>query len=709
MRWWENQPLRIIEICDCFDLKRLSCEEIAKTVKKLGGNAQHFHCMEMSTKQYGPGLDDRSLYFKTSVSFKQNPDRLAQYIPYAKKYGIRIIVYFNVHWYTTAFGNRHPDWMQIKEDGSEIKDVYGTGTSFCINSPYREWVFQVLKDLCKYEIDGIFYDGPIFFSNTCYCSYCQKLFYEKTGKNPPPKSNRNHPLWVQFTEFQAQSMENFLKESNRIIKSANPDMLFYINGNSNWPYWPTGRDNHCIIKHTDILAAEGGFLYGDLNQTPLFKPAITGKLLSSQAEKKPTVVFDCAGHKPWSWYMLPETEISILLYETCFSGSNFWIALFPDDINQPEAKTIAKFNNFIEKHPDAFYKTESLSKIALVWPAKSAELYTGSSVPLTDFTSQIKGEEIGNLNKEFNGFYQILSKIQVPFDVIDEYNFGSLEKYDIVILPNAACLSDQDCEKIREFAHKGGSIIASFETSLYNEKGQRKKNFGLSKVFGIRFAGNIIGHMQYDYITPVRNNKNFYLKGIKKGFLPAPEYGIFVETTTGHKEILFCKKLAGRYDGIPEFSDNPMMIVNNYGKGASIYFAGNFGATVSNFGFIEYFTLMKNICENLAESPVSIEGEKNIEVFLRRKGKNAFLYLINLTGGSKRPLDSLEPIYNIKIFVKGIKPKSIKALKSDRLLKYRETNKGIEFIISEIRDFEIIEFQTGEKNGKGLFCAWCGL
>ncbi|MGC8805447.1 MAG: alpha-amylase family protein, partial [Candidatus Ratteibacteria bacterium] len=551
MNWWEKEPLRIIEICDGFDLKKLPVEVLAKTVKKLGGNVQHFHCMELSTKQYGPGLDDRSLYFRTSLAEKQNPDRLGEYLPHAKKYGIRVVVYFNVHWYTIDFGKRHPNWVQIKQDGNPIQEVYGTGTSFCINSPYREWVFQILRDLCSYNIDGIFYDGPIFFSNTCYCKYCQKLFEQKTGYPLPPKSDRNHPLWKKFVEFQAESMERFLEQSNNIIKNINPQILFYMNGNSNWLYWPTGRDNHRIIKHTDILGAEGGFLYGDLNQTPIFKPALTGKLLSSQAKGKIAVVFDCAGHKNWSWYLLPETEISLLLYETSFSGAQWWIAVFPDDINQPEMKAISEFGNFIKKHPEPFVQTKSAANIALLWPSKSAEHYNGSSVPLTDFTEEIKGQEIGNLLMEFYGFYESLVNSKAIFDVIDEYNFDHLYDYELVILPNAACLSKQDCQQIREYVKKGGNVVANFETSLYDENGRQRRNFELSDVFGVNFAGTIFGPMKHDYVSPVKM-KNGLLKNIIKKYFPAPEYGISIENITGKPLIFYCEKLKGRYDHTPE-------------------------------------------------------------------------------------------------------------------------------------------------------------
>lgn len=693
MHWWEKQPLRIVEIVDCFDLKRLSPEFLAKTIKKIGGNVQHFHCMELSTKNYGSGLDDRSLYFKTSVSPVQNPDRLSEYLPYAKKYKIKVVVYFNVHWYTKDFGKKHPDWLQIKQDGHPIDNVYDSGTSFCINSPYREWVFQILKDLCKYEIDGIFYDGPIFFSNTCYCDYCKKLFKEKKGEDLPLKSDRNHPLWRSFVEFQAESIERFLKESNQIIKGFNSEILFYINGNSNWPYWPTGRDNHRIIKHTDILGAEGGFLYGDLNKTPIFKPGITGKLLSSQSGEKPTVVFDCAGHKPWSWYLLTKPEISILLYETCFSGSNYWIALFPDDINQPETKAISEFNIFIKKNSEAFHKTQSLTDVALVWPSKTAESYNGSSVPLTDFTPEIEGDQIGDLSSEFNGFYEALVRTHIPFDVIDEQNFHSLDKYKLIILPNAACLSYEDCERLKKFVDNGGNIVASFETSLYDENGKRRDNFALSDIMGIKFCGKIIGPMRHDYVSPAKKT-SLYLKNIKKIFIPSPSYGLIVKPTTSDVELFFCKKLKGRYDCVPEVSEDPMMVVNKYGKGTSIYFTANTGKTLTEFRFIEYFTIIRNICGCFSNQYVIIEEDKNIEVFLRKKEDLVFIYLFNMTSGIKRPLNFLQVLYNVEFKLNKIKPIRIRTLKSQISLKPEKTKDGVKFVLPELEDFEIIEILT---------------
>lgn len=688
MNWWEKEPLRIIEICNAFDLQKLPIEEEVKAVKKLGGNVQHFHCMDSAG-----GLDDLRLFFETSVARKKNPDRLKEYLPLAHKEGIRVVVYFNVHWYSRNFGKEHPDWLQIRENGAPVDDVYTTGTSFCINSPYREWVFQILRDLCKYDIDGIFYDGPIFFANTCYCGSCRKLFKEKYGEEIPPKSNRLHPLWKKLIEFQSDSLQRFLSDSEIIIKGANPDILFYMNGNSNWPYWPTGRDNHKIIKHTDILGAEGGFIYRDLNQTPIYKPGITARILNNQAEGKPTVVFDCAGHKPWSWYLLPGTEISILLAETIANGSNYWLAIFPDDLSQPELEVVTSYGDFIRKNPEPFYQTKSIARIALLWPSRSAEFYSGSSIPLTDFTREIKAEGIGDITQEFEGFYEGLVRSQVPFDVIDEENLKNLSQYQLLILPNAACLSQEDINNISEFVANGGNIVASFESSLYNEYGERQDDFQLNNVFGIKFTGNIFGPMDWDYLSYSTELNSLFLDNITKKYIPAPTYGIKIKTTTSQILLNFCEKLKGCYEHTPEISMQPFMVINQYGKGKSIYLAGTFGITFRNFRFPEYLTLIKNFSNQLSSTLVAIENAPWVEINLRKKRNKLFLHLINHTSGLKRPLTFLHPLTNLKINIFEVSIKEAKSLRTGKRLPLKISKQKTSIILPSLEDYEVIEIK----------------
>jgi hypothetical protein len=75
-----------------------------------------------------------------------------------------------------------------------------------------------------------------------------------------------------------------------------------------------------------------------------------------------------------------------------------------------------------------------------------------------------------------------------------------LAQFKTLILPNIAALSDAQCGQLRAFVANGGSLIATHETSLYDELGNRRMNFGLADVFGVDWTGKWEGPMLNSYI-----------------------------------------------------------------------------------------------------------------------------------------------------------------------------------------------------------------
>ncbi|MBI5010777.1 MAG: hypothetical protein HZB98_14275 [Bacteroidia bacterium] len=430
VKWWETEPLRIVELEQGYEFA-----DKFEILKDLGANTEH------ATRFTGtsPGtsfLDAHNLFSGKKVDYSS----LNPYLTEAHKRGIKVIIYYNVHAIEINYARQHPDWQQIKSDGKPIENVYSVDSSFCINSPWREEVFTTLRKMCDYPIDGIFYDGPIFFASTCCCESCRKKFREKYSKELPDKTilagNRLDKGWKEIIEFQSDSLAGFLRESNTIIKQKNPQILFYMNGNTLAPSWPTARNNRKIARETDILGAEGGFLYGEFKE-PVFKPGAMAKLLESQSGGRPTVVFDAAKQGPWTFSELPAGEISLLYSQTITYQANVWLAISSIANLQEDAKNvIKKFNRLIKENREPFFGTEPMAKIALVWPQRSGNYYSGSSVPLTDFTKESKTEKAGNTEEEFYGFYDGLSRSHFPFDVIDEESLtGEPGKYNMIILP----------------------------------------------------------------------------------------------------------------------------------------------------------------------------------------------------------------------------------------------------------------------------------
>ena len=55
-----------------------------------------------------------------------------------------------------------------------------------------------------------------------------------------------------------------------------------------------------------------------------------------------------------------------------------------------------------------------------------------------------------------------------------------LRAFKLLVLPNIACLSDAQCAQLRAFVAAGGSLVATYETSLYDEWGAPRPQFGLA-------------------------------------------------------------------------------------------------------------------------------------------------------------------------------------------------------------------------------------
>jgi len=692
-RWWEVEPLRIVVVGQMGLDDRNIARELDDALP-MQGNMQHVHVMKMGK---GCGLTDKGLFFKTPLARQNQPDGIAGNTAFARKHGVRTVIYFNVHAVAPEFGRRHPDWLQIKQDGKPLDTVYSTGVSFCINSGFRDWCFQILRDLCSYDIDGIFYDGPIFFHPTCYCETCRAKFKKLYGRKMPPKDNKRHPGFPGLLEFQTQSLVQFLKDSDRVVKSINPNILLYMNGGMRTANWPTGRMNRELIKGQDILGSEGGFLYEDLRKTPIWKPGCESKLLETQCPNKPRVIFNCVAHKPWNVQVLTSAEIWHLYADCLANGAWAWFAAFPENITSPESDPIGKINKLIVKRPEVFYNTRSVADVGLVWSNLSANYYEGSPIPETDFTGSIKASRVGDIYQEFNGFYDALLRSHTLFDVVDEVsldNLDDLKKYRMLILPNTACMSGRSVRNLRRYVREGGSILATFETSLYDEQGRRLKDFQLKDLFGVALVGDVFNTGMWNYISPVRRHR--LLKDMCHDRLPSPGFGITVKARGADTVCNFLERLVGRYDGMPEKPREPAVMLRRYGKGKALYVAGTWGDTAWQMRFPEYYRFISNAVLTFVRPRLEIgNAPDTLEVTLRRNREKGLylLHLVNFSGDMIRPMRTIRPCRNIDIRIRNVpKVRRVGTVVSGggRALKFRTEKGKLCFRVPRVNEYEIV-------------------
>jgi len=688
-QWWQQEPLRIIDLTT--SMSQIDYQDAASLAARkaaLGYNAEHLEVMGMPA-----GLDDLHFYFRSKVAGRENPDFLARYMPEAKKNGLRIFIYFNVHWYTKKFAEQHPDWRMIRENGKPLDDVYDTGADFCINTPWREWVFQVLRDLAAYPIDGIFYDGPVFRADTCYCHFCQQKYRRQYGSAMPSKSQRTGKAFAQLVEFQANSIKDFLHDSNVILKGIRPSLALYANGGVRGANWATGRLNRVQVAEQDLLGSEGGFISGDLTRTPLWKPGLTARMLETQAGGKPTIIFSAASHKPWTFSVLPGPELKLLYADTIANGAGVWMGITPFEFQEPEMKDLAEMNEFLKKNSPSFLHTRSEAQVAVVWSDVTANFYSGAQAQLIDIDRTAQRSRIGNLDAEFAGITEPLLRAHVPFDVLDDVSLERepLDRYRAIFLPNVACMSDQVAERLRGWVEKGGNLFADFETSLYDETGIRRQEFALSGVFGVSSSGKLFGPRQWDFMRPTASHR--LLAGVRREFIPSPGYYVQVRPVSGSVLLKYTEKLAGRYDGVPKLTADPGLVVNRVGKGTAVYMSGDLGNSIDSFHTPELMQLVSNAGAQLGASPVRVENlPGSVELVVRSQdgGRRKLIHLVNFTGEMTRPIRHVLPVDNARITL-GFNASKARTLWGGQQLPLKKDASGrISITVPRIAEYEVV-------------------
>jgi len=675
--WWQN-PLRIAALqCesgeDAFD--------VLDKWEEMGFNTEQL--LHVVGKGY------RGFYIE-----KEHKDILEKYIDTAHKKGIRIILYV-APVYIGNLQKEHPEWVQFIVDNGQIK----RGNSVCLNSSWRTWFFQEIKKMAKFDIDGLFIDGPYIPFNACYCENCKKKFVNETNfSSLPIEEDFLSPVWHTFIEFKCKSVANFVSDAKDALKSIRPDALFYCNASSgNRPLAITAQDNRLLIKHMDMLGAEGGFVfYTNPDKISLWKTAFTAKILESYSEGKPTVIFVAGDFKPWNRYVLPEGETQLMIADSVANGANIWYGIhFPYQcLNSPGGQAAKEIISLL-KNNEPFYKnTHSIAEIGMLCSQSTLDWYVSESEE-TDFTRNLSRNvegKFGNHTKSLNGFYEILLRCGIPFDVITEESIlnDKIGKYKILILPTCACMSEKLSEKIRNYVSKGGFLIATFDSSLFDEYGKMRKNFALADIFGASYSDGFVKMNNSSYMKV----KHFlpFLKGYEQNILPSTCNVIKVKANNANIHAVFLEPSIGQYQPLSS-EMTPGLLENKFGKGKCLFVAGDLGETYKEFGIPVHRLIINNCIFNWITPQIHIlPSSQLVSISVRKQVKmnRTLIHLVNYCGQMRRPIENVIPVKNFQIKVKTGKFKKVYTLVSKKKPQIQIAKHDLYITIPELNSYEVV-------------------
>lgn len=92
------------------------------------------------------------------------------------------------------------------------------------------------------------------------------------------------------------------------------------------------------------------------------------------------------------------------------------------------------------------------------------------------------------------GFFRAVLEEHLPVTLVNDWNLTpeDLAGYKVLVLPNAACLDDRQCDAVRAFVARGGGVVASLDTGLCDEFGTPRKTPALADVLGVNHKGTAV-------------------------------------------------------------------------------------------------------------------------------------------------------------------------------------------------------------------------
>ena len=308
------------------------------------------------------------------------------------------------------------------------------------------------------------------------------------------------------------------------------------------------------------------------------------------------------------------------------------------------------------------------------------------------------------VTESVNGYYQALVEARIPFEMVDDRLMtpDRLNPYRVLVLANVAALSDTQCRQLREYVMAGGRIVATGETSLYDETGKRRANFGLSDLFGC------------DYVRTEKDVKNSYLTPhhphpLTRGLEDAPRIIAATQqlTVKPHEAGKQPLTLVPSYPDLPmervfppvggEDTETPMVFVREVGKGRVVYFPMDLDRTFWEVLSEDHQVLLANAVTWAADEaqPLTVTGPGVVDVAYWRQANSLAAHVVNMNNPMmmKGPYRELIPAgpYTVSLAVPpGAKVGAVKLLESGMAAKTSRQGDRLVVEIPSIRLHEVV-------------------
>jgi hypothetical protein len=410
----------------------------------------------------------------------------------ARSRGIRVLGRLSIDTALTSLAADHPDWFRRRADGQiaiaktlaappngpDPSSSVDYGRTCQFSSYYSDHIRDLIDEvMLRYRIDGIYASGwPNANVPQCYCDACRRIGEPTSETYRLAYQSRAFKLWDLYA---------------RTVSARNVGAVF--SGN-------LGGGIEGGVLDFKALADRAIWMFAD-NQgrheryTPSWdasQQARVGRALTDG--KRPSVVSTGAssfiGADFWRSVTANPAEMRGRMFHTSAAGGAIhlhWLGFergFEEDRRwQAIGRDVLAWQ---ARHDPHFRNVRSLAKVAVVVsPLNNRAYRTPAGTDAMD---------------ALQGMYKVLVEARIPFDFVLDAHLSEevLGRYGVLVLPNIALMSDATAGALKAYAKGGGSILATFETGVYDEAGKERSEFALADVFDMRKTASREG---YGYVA----------------------------------------------------------------------------------------------------------------------------------------------------------------------------------------------------------------
>ena len=585
----------------------------------------------------------------------------------------------------------HPDWIAVSRTGEPRRhwanpELWVT----CALGPYNfDFMDRVHREIVtKYSVDGIFANRWAPQGGDCYCEHCVRNFRDATGQALPRTTDARDPIRRQYLEWRKARLTALWKHWDATVRAANPQARFIPNGP---PDLKTAGEL-AAIQFTDNQARRG--------LTPPWNNGRRAKEYRSVMGRRPIGgIFSVGLEEPYRWKdsVQSEPEIRLWVAEGTANGMRPWVTKFSGVLyDRRWLPAVERIYDWHFRHERYLRNDAPLARVGVLFSEQTSAYHPGIG----------PGDRAED---HVLGMYHALVEARVPFEFVHEAVLAAdqLDRFKLLILADAAALSAAQCSAIRAYVARGGSLLATFASSLYDETGQRRDDFGLADVFGVSFDGRVDGPMQNSYLNldpdastgrhhPVLDGLGDTTRIINGVFRlavrPTMAFPSPLTLVPSYPDL----PMEDVYPRVPR-TDTREIYLRDLGPNRVVYFPWDIDRTFWEVMCVDHGRLLANAVRWATNEPAPVEvtGPGLLDVTIWRQRSSITVHLVNLTNPMmmKGPLRELTPAGTQRVTVRlpaGSRAQKVQLLTAGTTPRVETTGSTLVVTVPSIECHEVV-------------------